>query len=423
LLYDLTFFGRERLLKRVLWFLPFALTLFIIPLSITGLDNSVGEIMGNIGPSSRGYSEIDRTDYLFTQMRVHLTYLRLLVLPVGQNINHEYPLYKSFLTPQVFLSFLILLGIFSIGIYSFYKSRTSDRALRITAFGIFFFFITLSVESSVIPIPMVINEYRLYLPSLGFYIAIASSVSLLFLNFNMNRKALTVLIILLITILSSATFARNNVWVTRTELWEDTVKKSSHKAVAHFNLASAYMDKRIYKKALEHYRKTIELDPLYVEAYYALGVIHYLSGKIEKAIKNYLAALKLNPYYAEANNNLGAIYNELGMYKEAMRHLKEALKSDPKYPEAHYNLAVSYGLMNMPDNAIAHLRKTITVKPDHVKAHLNLGIAFAAKGIFDISEAHFMTALNLDPENIKAKELLDMLYKTVADESMGQELD
>ena len=36
--------------------------------------------------------------------------------------------------------------------------------LRLIAFGILWFFVTLSVESSIIPIPMIICEYRVYLP-------------------------------------------------------------------------------------------------------------------------------------------------------------------------------------------------------------------------------------------------------------------
>jgi tetratricopeptide (TPR) repeat protein len=420
LLYDLIFMGRVSLMKRVLWFLPFALTLLIIPLSMTGIDKPVGEIIGSIGPSSRGYAEIERADYLFTQMKVLVTYLRLLVFPVGQNIDHEYPVYNSFFTPPVMLSFLLLIGLFFLGIYCLHKSRTDNHSLRITSFGIFFFFIALSVESSLIPIPMVINEYRLYLPSLGLNMAIIAPAYLYSLRFKGVTKHITILLAFLILIYSGATYARNNIWRSRISIWEDTVKKSPNKAISHFNLATAYIENDMNQSAIDHYSIAIRLDPLYVEAYYGLGVLYYASGMTDKAVANYRAALKLNPGYAKANNNIGAIYNDLGMYKEAIRHLQEALKSVPDYYEAHFNIGVSYGLLNLPDEAMAHLRKTVELKPNHVKAHINLGVALAAKRFFDVSEAHFLTALTLDPENTRAKELLDMLYKTATDDSMAQ---
>lgn len=420
LLYEFIFMDRKRLFKRVSSLIPFALTLFIIPLSMTGLDRSMGEIIGSIGLSSKGYALIERADYLFTQMRVIVTYLRLLVFPVGQNIAYEHSIYNSFLAPPVLLSFLFLLFIFSIGIYCLRRSRATDNAFRITAFGIFFFFLTLSVESSVIPIPMVINEYRLYLPSIGFFMAIVPSVYFLSLNLKTARKALIVFLMLLIFINAGATFARNTIWETRTGLWEDTVKKSPHSAVAHFNLAVAYNEKGMNQRAIDHYRTVVRLDPLYVEAYYGLGVLYHSSGLTGNAIENYLAALKLNPNFAEANNNMGAIYNEIGMYKEAIRHFKEALRSSPDYPEAHFNIAVSYGLLNMPDHAISHLKKTIELEPDHIKAHINMGIALAANGIFDIAEKHFITALKLDPNNPKPQKLLNMLYESEFEEPSFQ---
>lgn len=412
LLYELVFFKRVSFGKMALRLAPFVLTLLIIPLSITGLEGPAGEIIGSIGPATRGYAEMERADYLFTQFRVIVTYLRLLVLPSGQNIAHDYQVYRSFLEPPVLLSFLFLMGIFGLGSYCLHRSRITDNSLRITAFGVFFFFAALSVESSVIPIPMVINEYRLYLPSVGFYIAVVST--LFFLSLRLKRawvKALVVSILVVVVVLySGATYARNNVWGTRIGLWEDTVGKSPHKAVAHFNLAAAYMDKDIEDKALEHYRTVIRLDPLYIEAYYGLGVLYYSSGSPDRAVENYLTAIKLHPDYAEAHNNLGAIYNEKGLYREAIGHLQDALKSKPEYPEAHYNIGVSYGLLNMPDNAIGHLEKALQIKPGHVKAHINLGVAYASKEMYDRAETHFKTALRLDPENPRPKELIYMLY-------------
>ena len=140
-----------------------------------------------------GSADVSRWDYLNTQFRVIVTYIRLLFFPVNQNLDYDYPIYRTFFTPPVFLSFLFLLGIFCWGIYLLYRSYKSDQAnrfwYRLIAFGIFWFFVTLSVESSIIPIQDVIYEHRLYLPSVGFFMAIMSGIVFIYVRLANRTKS------------------------------------------------------------------------------------------------------------------------------------------------------------------------------------------------------------------------------------------
>ena len=69
-----------------------------------------------------GSADVSRWDYLNTQFRVIVTYIRLLFFPINQNLDYDYPIYRTFFTPPVFLSFLVLLGVFCWGIYLLYRS-------------------------------------------------------------------------------------------------------------------------------------------------------------------------------------------------------------------------------------------------------------------------------------------------------------
>jgi hypothetical protein len=62
---------------------------------------------------------------------------------------------------------LFLLALFVLTVYLFIKGY------RLISFAIIWFFVTLSVESSIIPIRDVIYEHRVYLPSVGFGILMA----------------------------------------------------------------------------------------------------------------------------------------------------------------------------------------------------------------------------------------------------------
>jgi len=59
---------------------------------------------------------------------------------------------------------------------SFFYYRKNYPQTRIITFGVLWFFITLSTESSIIPIIDVIFEHRVYLPSIGMLTAITIAV-------------------------------------------------------------------------------------------------------------------------------------------------------------------------------------------------------------------------------------------------------
>jgi hypothetical protein len=156
--------------KRLLYLLPFILTFAVIPANLGMLGKiekkPLGDVIGEIREQVQETTLISRKDYLLTQFNVIVTYIRLLFLPVNQNLDYDYPIARSLFQFPTFISFLFLLGILVLAIYLF-------RIARLASFAIFWFFITLSVESSIIPIRDVIYEHRVYLPSVGFVILMA----------------------------------------------------------------------------------------------------------------------------------------------------------------------------------------------------------------------------------------------------------
>lgn len=183
MLYEFMFSGNfikgygQQIRTRVLYLIPFLLTLFIIPLSIAGTDKPAGDIIGELSEAMHETVDISRGVYLLTQFRVIVIYIRLLFLPINQNLDYDYPLSHSLFEPKTFSSFVFLLAIFIFAIYLFVRSRKTGSGYGLLAsFGIFWFFVTLSVESSIIPIRDVIFEHRLYLPSVGFFIAFSTAV-------------------------------------------------------------------------------------------------------------------------------------------------------------------------------------------------------------------------------------------------------
>ncbi|MBI5587868.1 MAG: hypothetical protein HY889_05820 [Deltaproteobacteria bacterium] len=136
------------------------------------------------GPSA-GFSQtaITPKEYLYTQFNVLLYYIGLLIVPVNQNLDYDFPVAKSLnrspavnsgtvlnlpVWPPV-VSLMILLGIAALAFYLLFRPSKDGSAGLIVSFFIFWFFIILSPTSSVVPIIDVIYEHRVYLASLGFF--------------------------------------------------------------------------------------------------------------------------------------------------------------------------------------------------------------------------------------------------------------
>ena len=369
LLFEFSFFSGPAK-KRLLGLFPFLLTLFIIPFSLIG-SPLAGYVMGQSihVPSSRDA-------YLFTQFKVLVAYIKLIFFPVGQTLIEDFPISRSFFETKVVLSFLLLLGIFCFGIYLFVRSRTKNTGLRLVAFGIFWFFITHAVESGIIPL-LIFQEYRMYLPSVGVFLAFSAGIFLMFKPFR-NSKAIALSVIITFTcILSVATYARNTVWRDKISLWEDVVKKFPASINANYNLGLAYQEKGLNDKAVKNYETIIRLNPRHSGAYNNLGVIYGKQGRLEEAFKKIHTALDLNPDFAEAHTNLGVINDNLGHLEEAAREFQTAIRIDPNY----------------------------------VTAHIDLGIIYIKQGKREEAAKEFQTATHLDPYLGEAKKYLEIVKK------------
>ena len=405
-LYDFMFF-RDRPVRRLGLLVPLLFTMLVIPLSILVAPGTGGYTVGHADEMTRVATDLSRADYLFTELRVIVTYIRLLFLPVNQNLAYDYPEYHSLLTPQVFLSLLFLAVLFGLAVYLSYRStfnvqssRFNNKSpvpeLRLIAYGIFWFFLTLSVESSIIPITDVIFEHRLYLPSAGAFTALAGAIGLLGERFATRvrgggelQAALAGLVVLA---LAGTTYARNEVWRSQESLWRDVVSKSPGKSFGFQGLGIALAERGDIAGALATFDRALALDPQAAETYCNRGALFAKAGRYDKAIADFAEATAINPSLAEAWSNLGLAWSETGDQEKATRFLARAIALDPENAQAHNNLGFALARQGRPGEAIASYDRAIALEPDYARAYFNRGAAYAATGRPDAAAADFRAA-------------------------------
>jgi Tfp pilus assembly protein PilF len=384
LLYEVSFFKEDGVdWKRVM---PFFAALAIIPatMAVTGYVNfKEMRIVTQAGPG------ILPLEYLMTEFRVLVTYIRLLFIPVNQNLDYDYRISKTLFDIPTLSSliFLMIILIFAVKIFKKY---------RLASFGILFFFLALIPESSIIPIKDVIFEHRLYLPMFGYAVFLVSAAYYIF-----EKKGIKpVIIILSIAALAYSMLAynRNFVWKDEFTLWNDAVCKSPGKERPYNNRGNAYLHKGSIDQALSDYNRALEIDPGYANAYNNRGNAYLQKGDIGQAIFNYNEALKINPGYADAYNNRGNACAEKNNLDQAVSDYSKAIEHNPKYADAYSNRGNAYIEKGDLDKAIADCNRAIEINPAHAEAYNNRGIVYLYRDDIDRALSDYDKAIRIKPK-------------------------
>lgn len=400
--YEFMFFNGPKA-RRAYYVIPLMMTMVIVPLNLyITLRDYAASAGGSVQWMTRLQSTLTRYEYFLTETRVAATYLRLLILPVNQNLDYDYAVSKTLTDSAVIRSILLHITIAASGVWMLIKSGRFPL-LRISAFGILWFYSTASVESSVMPIEDVIFEHRAYMPGIGMLVAIMFAAYAVVRDKTVAvKKAALAVIAAIILIFAVAAYLRNNVWRTEFSLWEDVVNKSPGKARPHLYLANVHMKRGEIEKAEQLYKKAVEIDPLSEQAHINLGVVYENSGDFGNAETHYqkAAALVMDKY--AVLERLGGLYIKTGEYDKATEYIGMSLKEKPDNPYALTMLCRAYRYIKNFNKAVDYCASALSIAPDNADANIELGLVYYDKGDFDNAAASFSSAVRLAPGDAMA---------------------
>lgn len=348
------FFIRNKSGKRFNKLILFGLVTLIVSLLIV--------IIGGYLP--RESEEIGRGEYFVTQLRVIVKYFQLLILPISQNVDYDFPLSVTLWRARELMSLFFILGLL-ISIFVSYKRHP------LISFGLSFIFISLSVESSFIPIRDVIFEHRLYLPMFGFALVIISIIIELF-RF-VKYKYWKTFLMFVIIVASLATYQRNKVWATKFSLWYDVVQKSPEKYRPHHNLGNAYLLLFKPELAMEQFKiaKNLQPDVLNEYSYLNLGITYLDLLKPNLAIEQFNIAIQNTPYDGQVYYFRGLAYLMSGNSEDALQDLNQSILYDNNFADAYNSRGkINLGIKNF-DAAFADFTKAIDLEPNLISAWFN----------------------------------------------------
>jgi len=276
LLAEWTFYPGERGVRKLVRAWPFLALLVAIPALWLALPSRMAHLLDAAtqdGPtpptmidtvlrSADPLGQISPLVYFLTQATVIPRYFGLVLWPSGLNIDHDVPLATGF-SSAVLAGIALSSALVAAGCWLL-------RRRPLIGFGILWFFLALSVESSFLPISDVMVEHRLYLPMAGVAFVAASAFATI--SCARPRTAFAAGLTVLVT-LAGLTFARNLIWRTQLSLWSDALVKSPRKARVHVNVGTALQLEGKLDAALHYYCHALALEPNNTRAQYHLNVI------------------------------------------------------------------------------------------------------------------------------------------------------
>jgi tetratricopeptide (TPR) repeat protein len=247
----------ERLRYNAPWVSGILLVLLAFP--ILGGTNFRNQLLGpGVEMGGRQSARLTSSNYLLTQANVLHTYVRLGVLPYGQNVDHDYPLamepilgtfdptnrdvgpHKGPLVgPEISSPLTTLLSLLGLLAAIALALAAGGRA-RVAAFATALILLVLGPSSTLIVLADVIFEHRFYLPLLGGALILPVVLERLLRLGPPTPGSYVILGVALLLAVVGGTMVskRNEVWKTDQTLWEDATQKSPNKPRGWVNLGN-----------------------------------------------------------------------------------------------------------------------------------------------------------------------------------------
>ena len=158
-------------------------------------------------------------------------------------------------------------------------------------------------------------------------------------------------------------------------------------------------EQRQFDAAERSLTNVLALAPDHPEAIRSLGMVVQRRGNHAKAVDCFRRVLDLWPEDSDLRVCLGIALYEQGEVGEAVTHLRFACQLAPKSASAWFNLGEALGREAHSQDAVVALRRAIELEPSHISARLSLARVQASLGQVDAAVAGFREVLRRDPGN------------------------
>jgi protein O-mannosyl-transferase len=314
-----------------------------------------------------------------------LANLRLLFIPLGLRVLHAFE--PVTLPAAALLPAALLVGLLALLPLAF-------RRDVMLGFGLGWILIGLIPVSGLPALlqPTPLAERYLYLPSVGWAIAIGSLVARARPPAPARAAALV-----LAGVFAALAVAHLLPWRDDLTLATRMCRDAPRSALAHSSLGLATYRLGRWPEAAREFTLAAELEPSDPWSHYYLGASLRRAGSLEPAEHALGDAIARGMRYAPAHLDLAETLESLGRLAEAEAECRAALALDPGLPEAHAARGRVLYAARRYDEAERAYRAALALAPGDARTRSNLGGLLMAQRRWDEAIAELDSARAADP--------------------------
>ncbi len=305
--------------------------------------------------------------YFYSQCRAIWLYIRLFVLPYGQNVDHDFAVSRTLLDHGAILGLAALLLAVAAAIY--YRRR-----FPLASYGFLAFLLLLAPTSSFVPILDLVAERRVYLPFIGLLLVVVEFAR----RWKAPPTRVAATLAGVLAVMAVLTYNRSAVWGDPETLWKDTVSKSPLKARPHLQLGFVYFTQQRCGAALPEF----EAAARYGKATYPLlvdwGMTYECLGRHDEAVDR-LRQATLQRWDAETWSMVAWADLRAGRNDEAAQALDTAQRLNPNFAGTYAYRGDLLAARSDLAGAATEYRHALSLDPENNVAQAGLARLGAAR--------------------------------------------
>lgn len=161
-------------------------------------------------------------------------------------------------------------------------------------------------------------------------------------------------------------------------------------------------DEKNFDESIKLYKKAIELNPKYTDAYNGWGYSLYDEKKYNEASEIYKKALLIDPKNKYTFHYMGLNLEAQDKTDSAVEMYRKSIMSDPSYPDVYSDFGRILAKMNKNDEAEKMFEKQISLLPKSPAAYSDIAEFYYGLKDYDKALENFNKAIELNPDFVKA---------------------
>jgi len=258
-----------------------------------------------------------------------------------------------------------------------------------------------------------VADHLQYFADISLIALFSAGVARLWSNGRHEIRIVTATVILvLLGLMGSYTWARAGVYRDEQTLWQDNFSKNPNTWQGHNRVGQLLFKQEKFAEAAPHFERAVQLKPELADNYNLLGVVYCRLQRFEEGIAQYRKGLQLNegrPSTAQSVSTATMrvnLANALSLTGNSFSNLAQAASERGDVTAAQADTKEANARFT---EAIEQYEKALAIEPEHPAIHRNLGILLSRLGRNEEAIPHLRKVLQLVPNEPSAREILDMI--------------